>query len=122
MKRAHPGSVIKRDQRTPRACDRSVLDCLRHLECDHAKKARRCEKTNDNTPFGYYRGASEAQGFVTLHRWRNDFVVCNRSHVDRLRNYIRNQEVHHANESFQDEFRPLMTIYRLKWDERDVWD
>ena len=44
------------------------------------------------------------------------------SHVDDLVKYIENQEEHHRTETFQDEFRRLLTIYGLQWDERYVWD
>jgi putative transposase len=44
------------------------------------------------------------------------------SHVEIVRDYIGNQEAHHQNESFQDEFRRLLTKYNLEWDERYVWD
>jgi len=43
-------------------------------------------------------------------------------HVEILREYIANQEEHHRQESFQDEFRRLLTKYGLEWDERYVWD
>ena len=44
------------------------------------------------------------------------------SHVEILRDYIANQEEHHRTESFQDEFRRLLTKYGIEWDERYVWD
>ena len=44
------------------------------------------------------------------------------SHVEILREYIANQEEHHRTESFQDEFRRLLTKYGIEWDERYVWD
>ena len=43
-------------------------------------------------------------------------------HVEVLRAYIANQEEHHRTETFQDEFRRLLTKYGLEWDERYVWD
>ena len=44
------------------------------------------------------------------------------AHVSLLEGYIQNQESHHANETFQEEFRRLLTKYGLQWDERYVWD
>ena len=44
------------------------------------------------------------------------------AHVEALREYIAKQEEHHRAESFQDEFRRLLTKYGLQWDERYVWD
>jgi putative transposase len=36
--------------------------------------------------------------------------------------YIDHQEEHHATQSFQDEFRALLRLHDLEWDERYVWD
>ncbi len=44
------------------------------------------------------------------------------SHVEDLRRYIANQEEHHRQESFQDEFRRLLKKYDVEYDERYVWD
>ena len=44
------------------------------------------------------------------------------THIERLIHYIANQEEHHRKESFQDEFRRLLRISGLEWDERYVWD
>lgn len=44
------------------------------------------------------------------------------SHLEALVKYIRNQEEHHRNETFQDEFRRLCKIYGVELDERYAWD
>jgi REP-associated tyrosine transposase len=44
------------------------------------------------------------------------------SHVAVLKNYIANQEEHHRNETFQDEYRRLLRKYAVPYDERYVWD
>lgn len=44
------------------------------------------------------------------------------SHIDPLIQYIANQEEHHHQESFQDEFRRLCKLYGVEIDERYVWD
>ncbi len=44
------------------------------------------------------------------------------SQVDSLRRYIENQRDHHRRESFQDEFRKLLTKYQVEYDEQYVWD
>jgi putative transposase len=43
-------------------------------------------------------------------------------HVELVRDYIANQEEHHARVTFQDEFRRVLTKYGIEWDERYVWD
>jgi REP element-mobilizing transposase RayT len=44
------------------------------------------------------------------------------SNVERVREYIAEQEVHHRKVSFQDEFRALCRKHRMEIDERYVWD
>jgi REP element-mobilizing transposase RayT len=44
------------------------------------------------------------------------------SHTGPLQQYIRNQPQHHRKETFQEEFRRLLTKYGLDVDERYVWD
>ena len=44
------------------------------------------------------------------------------SHLPALIRYIESQEEHHRKESFQDEFRRLLTKYGVAFDERYVWD
>jgi REP element-mobilizing transposase RayT len=56
--------------------------------------------------------------------WQNGYGAfsVSPSHVEALRRYIATQEEHHGTETFQDEFRRLLTKYGLEWDERYVWD
>ena len=42
------------------------------------------------------------------------------SHVDGLKDYIRNQQEHHTTETFQDELRRLLRKYGVEFDERYV--
>jgi putative transposase len=39
-----------------------------------------------------------------------------------VREYIETQEEHHRTRSFQDEFRGLLRLHEVEWDERYVWD
>ncbi len=56
--------------------------------------------------------------------WQNGYGAfsVSPSHVEPLRTYIANQAEHHHTQSFQEEFRRLLSKYGLKWDERYVWD
>ena len=56
--------------------------------------------------------------------WQNGYGAFSISpgHLEELRKYIDDQEEHHRLETFQDEFRRLLTKYNLTWDERYVWD
>jgi len=44
------------------------------------------------------------------------------SHVENLIRYIASQDEHHRTVTFQDEFRRLLGLYGLEYDERYVWD
>jgi hypothetical protein len=43
-------------------------------------------------------------------------------HVEKLTEYILNQEAHHKSETFEDEYRRLLKLYSIDYDERYVWD
>jgi putative transposase len=55
--------------------------------------------------------------------WQSGYGVfsISPSHLDGLTKYISQQADHHARESFQDEFRRLLRMYDIEWDERYVW-
>jgi REP element-mobilizing transposase RayT len=44
------------------------------------------------------------------------------SNIGPVRQYIVDQERHHRNRSFQDEFREFLREHEETWDERYVWD
>ena len=44
------------------------------------------------------------------------------STMARVKRYIANQEEHHKQESFQDEFRSFLTKHGFEYDERYLWD
>ena len=43
------------------------------------------------------------------------------SAVERVREYIRDQEAHHINHSFQDEYRLLLEKHEIEFDDRFLW-
>ena len=44
------------------------------------------------------------------------------SNLDAVIAYIKNQEEHHRVRTFQEEYRLIMTRYKVEWDEKYVWD
>ena len=56
--------------------------------------------------------------------WQTGYAAFSVSHSQKepVLHYIANQEEHHRNESFQDEFRRLCQKYGVEIDERYVWD
>lgn len=57
-------------------------------------------------------------------QWQNGYGAfsVSQSHVERVRQYIRNQKEHHRKRTFQEEFRTLLKKYNVSYDERYVWD
>ncbi|MDC0291712.1 IS200/IS605 family transposase [Verrucomicrobiales bacterium] len=45
-----------------------------------------------------------------------------RSNLDEVVRYVANQETHHQQLSFQDEYRTFLTKHSLEYDERYLWD
>jgi hypothetical protein len=45
-----------------------------------------------------------------------------RSQRDGVVAYIRNQKQRHRRVSYEDEFRKLLKVYEIEFDERYVWD
>ena len=44
------------------------------------------------------------------------------SQLDELARYVDNQEAHHKTRPFQEEYRELLRMYNVTFDERYVWD
>jgi putative transposase len=56
--------------------------------------------------------------------WQNGYGAfsVSPSNSPAVRDYIANQEEHHQQVSFQDEFRELLRRHGIEWDEQYVWD
>jgi len=56
--------------------------------------------------------------------WQNGYAIfsVDERSIDVIKNYILNQERHHQNISFKDEFRKLMSENNIEFDEKYVWD
>jgi putative transposase len=84
----------------------SVADLLRELKRDSSIwiKEQSVEMANFHWQDGY--------GAFSVGRERLDVV----------RRYIDNQEEHHRQRSFQEEYRVILGEYGVEYDERYVWD
>jgi|SRR5690554_6113404 len=56
--------------------------------------------------------------------WQDGYGIfsVNPSEIDKVIDYIKNQEEHHQKRDFQDEFRAFLKKYKVEYDERYVWD
>ena len=43
-------------------------------------------------------------------------------HLEKLKEYIANQEAHHKTETFQTDFLRLLALYQIEYDEKYLWD
>ncbi len=61
---------------------------------------------------------------LSAFHWQNGYGAfsISPSHLPALKQYIDNQEERHRQEPFQDEFRRLLKIYEIEYDERYVCD
>jgi len=74
--------------------------------------------------------ANSSKWYKTKHESLHDFFWQNgygafsvsRSHVERVSAYIENQEEHHRQKTFQEEYRTFLEKYNVEYDERYVWD
>lgn len=55
--------------------------------------------------------------------WQNGYgaFTIGESQLPGVRNYIRNQEEHHAKTLFDDEFKEMLTQAKIEFDERFLW-
>ena len=56
--------------------------------------------------------------------WQTGFGAFSVSygHLERVRNYIANQEEHHRRKPYQEEFLNFLKQYEIEYDERYIWD
>ena len=56
--------------------------------------------------------------------WQSGYGIfsVNPTEIDVVIKYIANQEKHHRNKTFQDEFRAFLKKYKVDYDEQYVWD
>jgi putative transposase len=52
--------------------------------------------------------------------WQDGYGVfsVSKSHLDRVVEYIKNQRQHHESQSFEDEFREVLRVHEIDYDER----
>jgi REP element-mobilizing transposase RayT len=84
----------------------TVADLVKELKTESSKWI----KTRDAELFDFH--------------WQNGYGAFSISpaHVEPLRGYIGNQDEHHKQETFQDEFRRILRKNGIEFDERYVWD
>jgi REP element-mobilizing transposase RayT len=57
-------------------------------------------------------------------RWQNGYAAfsVDQSNIERIKNYITNQKIHHQKKSFREEYLLLAKKYEMPFDERYMWD
>ncbi len=56
--------------------------------------------------------------------WQDGYGVFSysQSHIEKVYNYIKNQEVHHAKKSFKEEYINLLKNFQIKYNEKHLFD
>ena len=67
---------------------------------------------------------NQTRGLPHRFHWQNGYgaFTVSQSNVVAVQKYIRNQHAHHTVKSFHDEYRELLQLHEIEWDERYVWD
>ena len=57
-------------------------------------------------------------------RWQRRYGAfsVSESASDAVRQYIRNQKEHHKKQSFEDEYKELLRLHKVEFDERYLWE
>lgn len=84
----------------------TIADLVEHVKTETSKWAKKVPEGN------------------ALFQWQSGYGAFSVSHSmkDKVDEYIRSQEQHHATSSFQDEYRRLCEKHGIEIDERYVWD
>jgi putative transposase len=64
-------------------------------------------------------------GFCKTHfAWQEGYgaFACSKSHVDRVIRYIQNQEIHHQQQSFLDEYRQTLDEHEIPFEEKYLFN
>jgi putative transposase len=56
-------------------------------------------------------------------QWQNGFGAFSysKSHVQRVINYVKNQQEHHAKQTFLNEYKQMLTAFDIDWDEKYIF-
>jgi len=67
---------------------------------------------------------NENKWFVGKFEWQHGYGAfsCSKSHVDKVFNYIRNQEEHHKKTTFREEYIAFLKKYEVEYDERYIFE
>ncbi len=59
-----------------------------------------------------------------LFRWQRRYGAfsVSESNADAVRQYIRNQKEHHKKQSFEEEYKELLKLHHIPFDERYLWE
>lgn len=66
---------------------------------------------------------SQGQSYANFY-WQDGYGIfsVNPAEIEKVVDYINNQEEHHMRRTFQDEFRAFLRKYKVPFDEQYVWD
>ena len=82
----------------------AISDLLREVKANSSRWARRTHEPK----FGWQR--------------RFGAFTVSKSAVDTVRNYIRRQKIHHQKQTFENEYRELLRLHGIDFDDRYLWD
>ena len=65
----------------------------------------------------------KSQNLSPSFAWQEGFggFSYSKSHVPNVIRYIQNQEAHHKKQNFLDEYRQLLNLFEIEWDEQYIF-
>ena len=82
----------------------AISDLMREVKANSSKWARRTHEPK----FAWQR--------------RFGAFSVSESAVDTVREYIQRQKIHHQKQAFEDEYRALLRLHHINFDDRYLWD
>ncbi|WP_240963669.1 IS200/IS605 family transposase [Luteolibacter luteus] len=100
----------------------SVADHI-HLFISHPRTLAPADLVRE-IKIGSSKWIKERDKCLSAFHWQGGYGMFSISpaHREKLERYIGNQAEHHRVVTFQEEYRRLLTLYGMEWDERYVWD
>ncbi len=113
---------ILKNLKCPSIITRSVEDHI-HILCNFARTITIAKLLQEVKSDASEWVKGEERGTSAFY-WQNGYGAfsVSESNVERVKEYIANQEEHHRRMTFQEEFRLLLERHNIEYDDRYVWD
>ena len=94
-----------------------------HILCLHSKKIALIKLLEELKSHSSKWAKTQGEAHQNFY-WQNGYgsFSVSPTAIDKVIQYIENQEEHHKNQTFKDEYRALLHKYKMDFDEQYVWE